>query len=78
MIRPEAVRPVADPASVNAVPCVVRNSVFLGESTGLTLDASGFMLHASESAAPERRPGDRITCAVPPEAVAILPPDKAS
>ena len=75
MIRPEAVRPGADPASANAFPCVVRDSVFLGETTGLTLDASGFTLHASESAAPERRPGDALTCAVPPDAVAILPPE---
>ena len=75
MVRPEAVRTGADPADVNAIPCVVRDSVFLGETTGLTLDASGFTLHASESAAPERRPGDEILCAVPPEAVAILPPD---
>ncbi len=77
MIRPEAVRTDADPASVNAFPCVVRDSVFLGETTGLTLDASGFTLHASESAAPERHPGDRITCSVPPDAIAILPPDNA-
>ncbi len=77
MIRPEAVRIGIDPASVNAFPCVVRDSVFLGETTGLTLDASGFMLHASESAAPERRPSDRITCSVPPDAIAILPPDNA-
>ena len=75
MVRPEAVRTGADPADVNAIPCVVRDSVFLGETTGLTLDASGFTLHASESAAPERRPGDEILCAVPPEAIAILPPD---
>jgi iron(III) transport system ATP-binding protein len=77
MIRPEAVRPGADPASVNAFPCTVRDSVFLGETTGLTLDASGFTLHASESAAPERHPGDTIPCAVPPEAIAILPPEEA-
>ena len=77
MIRPEAVRTDADPASVNAFPCIVSGSVFLGETTGLTLDVSGFTLHASESAAPERRPGDRITCAVPPEAIALLPPDNA-
>jgi len=77
MIRPEAVRTDADLASVNAFPCVVRDSVFLGETTGLTLDASGFTLHASESAAPERRPGDKITCSVPPDAIAILPPDNA-
>ena len=77
MIRPEAVRTDVDPASVNAFPCVVQDSVFLGETTGLTLDASGFTLHASESAAPERRSGDRITCAVPPEAIAILPPENA-
>ena len=75
MIRPEAVRTDVDPAFANAFPCVVRESVFLGETTGLTLDASGFTLHASESAAPERRPGDRITCSVPPDAIAILPPD---
>ena len=77
MIRPEAVRPGADPVSPNTFPCVVRDSVFLGETTGLTLDASGFTLHASESAAPERRPGDRLVCAVPPDAIAILPPDNA-
>ena len=77
MIRPESVRTDVDPASVNAFPCIVQDSVFLGETTGLTLDASGFTLHASESAAPERRPGDRITCAVPPEAIAILPPENA-
>jgi len=75
MIRPEAVRPGAKPAAVNAFPCTVRDSVFLGETTGLMLDASGFTLHADEPAAPERRPGDEITCSVPPEAVAILPPD---
>ena len=75
MIRPEAVRPGADPASVNAFPCTVLDSVFLGETTGLMLDVSGFTLHASESAAPERRPGDTIACAIPPEAVAILPPE---
>ena len=75
MIRPEAVRTDVDPASVNAFPCVVRDSVFLGETTGLTLDASGFTLHASESAAPERYPGNRIMCSVPPDAIAILPPD---
>ena len=77
MIRPEAVRTDVDPASVNAFPCIVRDSVFLGETTGLTLDASGFTLHASESAAPERRSGDAITCSVPPDAIAILPPDNA-
>ena len=77
MIRPEAVRTDVDPASPNAFPCVVRDSVFLGETTGLTLDTSGFTLHASESAAPERRPGDRLVCAVPPDAIAILPPDNA-
>jgi len=77
MIRPEAVRTDADASAVNAIPCTVRDSVFLGETTGLTLDASGFTLHASESAAPERRPGDRIVCAVPPESVAILPPEHA-
>jgi iron(III) transport system ATP-binding protein len=77
MIRPEVVRPGADPASVNAFPCTVLDSVFLGETTGLTLDASGFTLHASESAAPERRPGDTVTCAVPPEAIALLPPEDA-
>ena len=77
MIRPEAVRTDVDPASGNAFPCVVRDSVFLGETTGLTLDASGFTLHASESAAPERRSGDAITCSVPPDAIAILPPDNA-
>ena len=75
MIRPEAVRTDVDPSSVNAFPSIVRDSVFLGETTGLTLDASGFKLHASESAAPERRPGDAITCSVPPDAIAILPPD---
>lgn len=77
MIRPEAVRTGADASAVNAIPCTVRDSVFLGETTGLTLDASGFTLHASESAAPERRPGDRIVCAVPPESIAILPPEHA-
>ncbi len=77
MVRPEAVRPGADPASPNAFPCVVRDSVFLGETTGLTLDASGFTLHANEPAAPERRPGDKLVCAVPPDAIAILPPDDA-
>ena len=77
MIRPEAVHPGVDAAAVNAIPCVVRDSVFLGETTGLTLDASGFTLHAGESAAPERHPGDRIVCAVPPEAIAILPPENA-
>ncbi len=77
MIRPEAVRTDVAPATVNAFPCIVRDSVFLGETTGLTLDASGFTLHASESAAPERRPGDTVTCAVPPEAIALLPPDIA-
>ena len=77
MIRPEAVRPGADLASPNAFPCVVRDSVFLGETTGLTLDASGFTLHANEPAAPERRPGDKLVCAVPPDAIAILPPDNA-
>jgi iron(III) transport system ATP-binding protein len=77
MIRPEAVRTDVAPSSANAFPCVVRDSVFLGETTGLALDASGFTLHASESAAPERRPGDRIICAVPPEAIAILPPGNA-
>jgi iron(III) transport system ATP-binding protein len=77
MIRPEAVRTNADALAVNAFPCTVRDSVFLGETTGLTLDASGFTLHASESAAPERRAGDRITCSVPPESVAILPPENA-
>ena len=76
MIRPEAVRPGADGNAVNAIPCEIRDSVFLGETTGFTLDASGFSLHASESAAPERRPGDRITCAVPPDAIAILPPEE--
>ena len=75
MIRPEAVRTGVDPASVNAFQCVVRDSVFLGETTGLTLDASGFTLHASESAAPERHPCDTVTCSVPPDAIAILPPD---
>lgn len=77
MIRHEAVRPGAAPCSVNAIPCVVRDSVFLGETTGLTLDASGFTLHASESAAPERHSGDRVVCAVPPEAIAVLPPENA-
>ena len=77
MIRPEAVRTDADAAAVNAFACTVRDSVFLGETTGLTLDASGLTLHASESAAPERRAGDRIVCSVPPEAIAILPPDNA-
>ena len=77
MIRPEAVRTDVDPASVNAFPCVVRDSVFLGETTGLTLDASGFTLHSSESAAPERYPDNRIMCSVPPDAIAILPPDNA-
>lgn len=75
MIRPEAVRPDADAATVNAFRCIVRDSVFLGETTGLTLDASGLTIHASESAAPERRAGNRIICAVPPETVAILPPE---
>ena len=77
MIRPEAVRTDADASSVNAFPCIIRDSVFLGETTGLTLDASGFTLHASESAAPERRIGDRITCTIPAEAIAILPPENA-
>ena len=77
MIRHEAVRPGADAAAVNAIPCVIRDSVFLGETTGLTLDASGFTLHAGESAAPERHPGDHIVCAVPPEAIAVLPPENA-
>jgi iron(III) transport system ATP-binding protein len=77
MIRPEAVRTDTDASAVNAIPCTVRDSVFLGETTGLTLDASGFTLHASESASPERRPGDRIVCAVPPESIAILPPEHA-
>ena len=76
MVRPEAVRVDPGDGAVNAFPCIVRDSVFLGETTGLTLDASGFTLHASESAAPERRIGDTVTCAVPPEAVAILPPEK--
>ena len=75
MIRPEAVRTDVDAAAVNAFPCIVRDSVFLGETTGLTLDASGFTLHSSESAAPERYVGNRIICAVPPETVAILPPE---
>ena len=75
MVRPEAVRP--GDAPVNQFPCTVRDSVFLGETTGLTLDASGFTLHASESAGPERRAGDRIACAVPPEAIAVLPPENA-
>jgi len=77
MVRPEAVRPGADEASVNAVPCVIRDSVFLGETTGLTLDASGFTLHASESAAPERAVGATVVCAIPPETIAILPPENA-
>ena len=77
MIRHEAVRPGADASTVNAIPCVIRDSVFFGETTGLTLDASGFTLHAGESAAPERHPGDRIVCAIPPEAIAVLPPENA-
>ena len=75
MIRPEAVRPGNDAASVNAIPCTVRDSVFLGETTEFTLDAFGFTLHASESAAPERHSGDQIICSVPPEAIAVLPPE---
>ena len=77
MIRPEAVRPGADPASANAIPCVIRDSVFLGETTGLTLDASGFVLCASESAAPERAAGDAVVCSIPPDTIAILPPESA-
>jgi len=77
MIRPEAVRPGVDASSVNAVSCTILDSVFLGETTGITLDVNGFTLHADEPAAPERRAGDRITCAIPPEAVAILPPENA-
>ena len=77
MIRPEAVRPGVDPHSMNAIPCVVRDSVFLGETTGFTLDASGFELHASESAAPERAVGSTVVCGIPPEAIAILPPESA-
>jgi len=77
MVRPEAVRVNPGDSATNAFPCIVRDSVFLGETTGLTLDASGFTLHASESAAPERRIGDTVTCAVPPESVAILPPENA-
>ena len=77
MIRPEAVRTDVASTAVNAVSCTVRDSIFLGETTGLTLDVSGLTLHASESAAPERRPGDRIVCAVPPESIAILPPENA-
>ena len=77
MIRPEAVRPGADVSSVNPIPCVVCDSVFLGETTGLVLNASGFTLHASESAAPERHPGETVVCSVPPDAIAILPPENA-
>ena len=77
MIRPEAVRPGADASAVNSIPCVVRDSVFLGETTGLTLESSGFTLHASESAAPERDVGDAMLCSVPPDAIAILPPENA-
>ena len=77
MIRPEAVRVNPGDGIVNEFQCTVRDSVFLGETTGLTLDASGFTLHASESAGPERRAGDRIACAVPPEAIAVLPPENA-
>ena len=77
MVRPEAVRTDAAPEDANAFPCIVRDSVFLGENTGLTLDVSGFTLHANESAAPERHPGDEIRCAVPPETIAILPLENA-
>ena len=70
-----SVRTDADPASVNAFPCVVRDSVFLGETTVLTLESSGVTLHASEGAAPERIPGASIFCAVPPDAFTILPPE---
>ena len=75
MIRPEAVRPCPGDSAVNVFRCVIRDSVFLGETTGLTLDVSGITLHASESAAPERRIGDEITCSVPPDAIAVLPPE---
>ena len=76
MVRPEAVR-VDVPESVpNAIPCAIVDGVFLGETTVLTLDASGTTLHASEGAAPERRPGDRLFCAVPPDAFTILTPEQ--
>ena len=75
MIRPEAVRPCPGDSAENVFRCVIRDSVFLGETTGLTLDVSGITLHASESAAPERRIGDEITCSVPPDAIAVLPPE---
>ena len=75
MVRPEAVRVDVAETAPNAVPCAVRDGVFLGETTVLTLDASGAVLHASEGAAPERAPGDRIFCAVPPDAFTVLAPE---
>ena len=75
MFRPEAVHVDAPETAPNAIPCVVRDEVFLGETTVLTLESSGVTLHASEGAAPERIPGASIFCAVPPDAFTILPPE---
>ena len=75
MFRPEAVHVDAPETAANALPCVVRDEVYLGETTVLTLESSGVVLHASEGAAPERTPGSRIFCAVSPDAFTILPPE---
>jgi len=77
MSRPEAVQVDVPETAPNALPCVVRDEVFFGETTVLTLEAAGAVLHASEGAAPERAPGDRILCAVPPDAFTILPPERS-
>ena len=75
MFRPEAVHVDAPETAANALPCVVRDEVYLGETTVLTLESSGVVLHASEGAAPERVPGSRIFCAVSPDTFTILLPE---
>lgn len=72
MFRPEAVKMDVPPDQENSFTAEVKESMYLGELTQMTLECGTFRFDAGEQAAPERNTGMLFSVAIPPEHLICL------
>jgi hypothetical protein len=72
MFRPEAVKMDVQCTRANSFQAVVKESMYLGEITQMTLECGNFRFDAGEQAAPERPEGMEIHVAIPAEHLICL------
>ena len=72
MFRPEAVKMDVESERANSFKAVVKESMYLGEITQMSLECGDFRFEAGEQAAPERTVGMELRVAIPTEHLICL------